>query len=73
MTTVERGLATTMLLFFLLPFVVVGTWVNNLFDLMECDGKADYKCEIIHGAGLIPVVSVFTSFVDSDEERKGEQ
>ena len=42
-------------------------WVYNLNKLMDCDFEADYKCEVVHAAGvIIPPVSVVTVWFDID-------
>lgn len=45
------------------------SWVGNLLDLIDCDFESNYKCEVVHTVGLIPVVSLFTVWVDNDEEK----
>lgn len=52
--------------YFFLVVVVPASWVFNLLDFNECDFKAPYRCEVLHGAGLIPLVSVVTVWMDTD-------
>jgi len=41
----------------------------NIKKLAECDFDAPYKCEIIHGAGvLFPPLSVFTVWYKSENK-----
>lgn len=47
-------------------FVAV-SWFTNLFKLTECDFEAPFKCEAVHGIGLIPVVSVVTAWIDVED------
>ena len=48
-----------------LVLVVAASWVVNLYKLTQCDFAAPYKGEALHAAGLIPVVSVVTAWVDA--------
>jgi hypothetical protein len=51
-----------------LGFVLLATaWVVNLNQLIDCDYDAPYKCEIVHGIGLvIPIASLATVWVGDD-------
>lgn len=49
--------------------LVAGAWVVNLVKLTSCDFQSPYKCEVLHGAGLIPIIGVFTAWFDSDESK----
>ena len=31
----------------------ISLWVANIYHLTTCDFKAPYKCEIIHGVGVV--------------------
>jgi len=44
--------------------VIITGYVKNIQKFSRCDFKPPYKAEVIHGAGLIPVVGVFTVFMD---------
>lgn len=52
-------------LFLLIPV----SWVVNAIKLFECDfdPNKDFRCEVVHVIGIIPVVSLATSWVDSDQ------
>ncbi len=55
---------STLLVIFLLA---VTPWVFNAFKFANCDFESDYKCEIIHGAGVfIPPSSFITVWFDTD-------
>ncbi len=55
---------STLLIIFLLA---VTPWVLNAFKFAACDFKSNYKCEIIHGAGVfIPPASFITVWFDTD-------
>ncbi len=55
---------STLLFIFLLAVI---PWVFNAFKFAECDFESDYKCEIIHGVGvLLPHSSFITVWFDTD-------
>ena len=43
--------------------VMVG-WVKNVIKLADCDFIAPYKCEVVHGVGIIPPVGMITGWLD---------
>jgi len=45
---------------------VVGCWGTNLYKFTQCDFESSYKCEAVHGVGLVPVVSMFTVWFGTD-------
>ena len=46
--------------------LVIGiSWCVNLYKFTQCDFEPSWKGEIIHGIGLIPVVSVVTAWSDA--------
>lgn len=55
---------------FLFALVIAVSWIANLVKLTDCDFKADYKCEVLHGVGLVPAVSVITVWFGTDETKK---
>lgn len=48
----------------LIWLVIIGSWIGNAYKLFHCDFEPSYKGEIIHGIGLVPVLSVFTVWND---------
>lgn len=51
-----------------LVLLVPVSWVFNFVALTNCDFESPYKCEVIHGAGLVIIpASVVTVWFDSDE------
>ena len=47
------------------------SWIINAYKLTQCDfaigeGKS-FKCELVHGVGIIPVVAPVTVWVGTDE------
>jgi len=56
--------------FSVIVFVIfsVLSWPINLYRLTGCDFESDYKCEIMHGVGVvIPPSSFITVWFDTDE------
>ena len=43
-------------------------WIVNLIKFTNCDFKSDYRCEAIHGVGLIPYISSVTVWFDVDKK-----
>jgi len=48
--------------------IVGSSWCLNLYKLTQCDFKAPYKAEVIHGVGIIPPIAVVTCWLSFDEE-----
>jgi hypothetical protein len=46
-----------------LVFMMIG-YIFNGVKFVNCDFEAPYKCEIIHGIGLIPVFGPFLGWWD---------
>lgn len=47
--------------------LVIGTaWVVNLKKLTDCDFEAPYRCEVVHGVGIIPPVALVTAWIGTD-------
>jgi hypothetical protein len=51
-------------------FIIV-CWVWNFVTLVNLDFEAPYKAEIVHGVGLVPVVSCVTVFLDIPDGGNG--
>ena len=63
----QRGF--TLIELVLVLFFVLGPslWVWNAVKLASCDFNADYRCEVIHGVGLVlPPTSVVTVWFSDD-------
>lgn len=54
----------------LVVVLVAGSWIGNFVKLMDCDFESPYKCEVIHGVGIVPAVSLITVWFDADEDTK---
>jgi len=56
-------LSTMVIIFALL----VTPWIWNGFKFANCDFESNYKCEVIHGAGVfIPPAAYITVWFDDD-------
>ena len=54
-----------LLIFTVLLLLAMGIgWVMNIIKLVNCDFVAPYKCEVIHGIGIIPPVGMVTGWLD---------
>ena len=55
-----------LILFVALQFT---SYFVNAYKLTQCDFESNYKCEVIHGLGLIPSpISIVTVWVGTDEQ-----
>jgi hypothetical protein len=51
----------------LMWLIIVGSYGTNIYKLTQCDFVSPLKCEIVHTIGLLPVASVITVWIDTDE------
>ena len=58
-----KALALGYILFIVL---IIGCWINNFVDLVDCDFEVPLRCEVIHSVGLFPPFSLVTSWFESD-------
>lgn len=48
-------------------------YVNNAYDLSQCDFESPYRCEVIHGVGVaLPPTSLVTMWFDNDADQETE-
>jgi hypothetical protein len=48
--------------------ILFGIWIWNAVKFVSCDFESDFKCEVIHGAGVfIPGAAVITVWFDTDD------
>lgn len=48
--------------------IFLGSWIWNAVKLTSCDFKSDFRCEVIHGIGLVvPVAATITVWFNTDE------
>jgi hypothetical protein len=56
--------------FLLVPLVLVlamaTAWLTNIVKLTNCDFAAPYKCEVVHGIGIIPPAAFVTVWFGTD-------
>jgi len=63
----QQGFTSIELIIVLVFVVGFGSWIWNAVKLSSCDFESDYKCEIIHGLGLIaPPLAIVTAWFDDD-------
>ena len=64
----QKGFTLIELLIVVYIVCGVGAWCLNAIKLASCDFEADYRCEVIHGAGLIvPPLSIVTVWFSDDD------
>jgi hypothetical protein len=51
----------------ILWLTIIISWVGNVIKLTDCDFASPYKCEVVHGVGIIPLASVVTVWLGTDE------
>lgn len=52
------------LLWLMVSSVLALGYGMNIYKLTQCDFEAPYKAEVLHTVGLIPVVGVFTGYME---------
>ena len=63
----QSGFTLVELLFVLVVVVGGGSWIWNAVKLTSCDFESNYRCELLHGAGLVvPPLSIVTMWVGDD-------
>lgn len=63
----QSGFTIVELIFVIVVFGIGGGWVWNAVKLASCDFESNYKCEVIHGAGLVvPPLSIITVWFADD-------
>ena len=58
-----KDCVSVIIVFAMVSVCFIGYFVN-IYKLVSCDFEAPYKCEALHAAGLVPVVGVFTGYMD---------
>jgi len=63
----QTGYTLTGLLVVLWISFSISTWIWNATKLASCDFDAPYRCELIHGVGLVlPPLAIVTAWFDID-------
>jgi len=44
----------------------IGGYGLNAYKLTQCDFESPYKCEVVHGVGLVPPLWVVAVWFDTD-------
>lgn len=53
----------------LIAALAVTPWIVNAVRLADCDFVANYRCEVVHGVGVvIPPLSYVTVWFDDDND-----
>lgn len=54
-------------MFGIICMIFLGIWLWNAIKFTYCDFESDFKCEVIHGVGLvIPGTAVITVWFNTD-------
>ena len=48
--------------------LVLIAWGVNIVRFINCDFESPYKCEIVHGIGLVPPIAPFVVWTDTDDK-----
>lgn len=64
----QKGFTLIELIMVFVIMIGGGSWILNAVKLASCDFASSYKCEVIHGAGLIvPPISIATVWFADDD------
>ncbi len=59
----------TTIITWIIIILLIGTgWIKDIIKLTDCDFKAPYKCEIIYGVGIVPIIGSVTGWIDIDSK-----
>lgn len=60
----QKGNSELVAIVLVLGVVLCAPWVINAVKFLDCDFKPDYKCEVVHGIGVvIPPMSYLTVWI----------
>jgi len=63
----QNGFTLIELIIVLVIVTGFGSWIWNAVQLASCDFESNYKCEAIHGIGLVvPPTSIITIWFGDD-------
>ncbi len=60
----QKGFTSIELMILVIFLAVSISWVVNLFKFIDCDFEPSYKAEIIHGIGVVTLLSIITAWID---------
>lgn len=66
----QSGFTSVELILVIVFFGGIISWIWNIVKLSDCDFEADYRCEVIHGIGVIPAVAPFVVWFDDDSNKR---
>jgi hypothetical protein len=67
----QSGFTVIELVFMIVGFIGMGSWIWNAAKFASCDFESNYKCEVIHGVGIfIPPASIITVWFDDDRKKE---
>jgi len=70
----QQGFTLIELLVVSIFVIVVGSWIWNAVKLISCDFESNYKCEIVHGVGvLVPPLAIVTVWFGNDAQANTEE
>jgi prepilin-type N-terminal cleavage/methylation domain-containing protein len=65
----QKGFTLIELIIVFVVLIGLGSWIWNAVKLASCDFESNYRCEVLHGAGLVvPPLSILTAWFDDDGE-----
>ena len=63
----QKGFTLVELMVIVVFIAGVVPWIWNGFKFASCDFESNYKCEVIHGIGvLVPPTAIITVWFDDD-------
>lgn len=48
--------------------VLIYGYVANIVKFVSCDFEPNYKCEVIHGIGILTGLGAVTGYIDTKEK-----
>lgn len=61
----------SMILYIVIIAACFAPYITNAYKFSNCDFESGYKCEIIHGAGVVfPPSAIVTVWFDDDSAKK---
>ena len=58
---------SALVLYIVTLVILLGSYVWNAVELTQCDFEAPYRCEIVHGIGVVvPAVAPISLAIGSD-------
>ena len=64
----QRGFALINLIIAVTALIAIASYGGNFYKLTKCDFDAPLKCEVIHGLGVFPPLSIITVWFGHDND-----